>query len=188
MLSTDETEQLRLFVFRAEQLLASRMLRGGFDAGFSINFDRQTGLRFTATEPDEEDLRSFMLTFRQFTSPNEPVHLAKVCNLLEQRLNDAELREAVRGIRAEWKSAQRVGLMAVNIDSRDYKPEHVLDLFVNGYYFHNDAAKRDLLNSLGPVGQFLARRQFLNLVVDGVRVIGAVSHVITSALEAGSFA
>jgi len=173
-----ELDQLRAFVSRATSLLERRLLTsGGLDASWSINFNHATGLRFTAAEPDEEDLRSFMLDFRQFTMTGEPVHLGRIMNVLERRLTEVDLRDHLSEIRQQWQQAQR-GVLGLNINDQSYRADRVLDLFVNGYYFHNDPAKRELLQSFGQIGQFLARRSFLDLIVDGVRVVAAVRGLI----------
>ena len=61
-------EQFELFVARAEELRRTRLVAKGFEPGIRLRWDAFEGLRFQSSQPDEEALRSFLLTFRQFVS------------------------------------------------------------------------------------------------------------------------
>jgi hypothetical protein len=174
-------DDLRFFVSQAQQMLNRPLLTSnGLQGGFSLSFNHTTGLRFTAPEPDEEQFRSFMLDFRPFTMNSERIHLGRTMNLLEQYLSDTELRDAVREVRSQWKLAQR-GMVGLVINERNYSADAVLSLFVNGYYFHHDSEKRELVESFGEIGKWLARRTFIDMVIDGVRVIAAIRNIILEA-------
>src|SRR4051812_45756963 len=107
MATAQDLDDLRAFMSRTKSLVNRRLITSGaLDSGFSINFDRTSGIRLDALEPDEEDLRSFMTDFRPFTIPKERVHLGRTMNVLEQSLTDAELRAVLRDVRDGWKLAQ----------------------------------------------------------------------------------
>lgn len=66
-------------------------------------------LRFKLStgQPDEDDLRSFLLTLRQFLMPSEPVFLFRMFNLAHKHLTSEELRTDLAASRKEWASFQR---------------------------------------------------------------------------------
>ena len=68
--------------------------------------------------------------------------------------------------------------MKITFDDREWTPEYVLDLWINGVYFHNDEEKRRTLDGLIPEARTLARYAFLDLIVEGVRHIFYVAHLI----------
>jgi hypothetical protein len=61
-------------------------------------------MRFELRQPDEEELRSFLLTFRKFVSEREDVHLFPIHNMLEPLLTSEELRKYLREARSAWKA------------------------------------------------------------------------------------
>lgn len=79
-------EQLQLFDYQVEQLRSLRFVRKGINNTFSINFDSTRGMSMSGTAHDEEDLRSYLLTFRKFMSPKEPVHLDRIYNICHQKV------------------------------------------------------------------------------------------------------
>lgn len=181
MIESCVVDDLRFVVSQAQQMLNRPLLTSnGLQGGFSMSFNHTTGLRFTAPEPDEDHFRSFMLDFRPFTMSGERIHLGRIMNVLEQYLTDTELRDAVRDVRRQWKLAQR-GMVGLVINQRNYTADTVLSLFVNGYYFHHDSEKRELVESFGEIGKWLARRTFIDMMIDGVRVIAAIRNVILEA-------
>jgi hypothetical protein len=64
---------------------------------------------FSQSIPDEEDLRSFLLTFRQLMSPKEPVFLRSVAGLLWQAVDDPTNREILAAARTKYDHALRHG-------------------------------------------------------------------------------
>lgn len=178
-------EQFKLFRARVEQLSRTRLIRNGFNPGITIRWDRMQGLRFESREPDEEDLRSFLLTFRQFVSDNEPVFLTRIYNLCQQYLTSDKLKGRLIKSREYWKQVQKnIGIKLV-FNKRELTPEYVTDLWINGYYFHNDENKMSMLRRLLPHERMLVRNQFLNFLLHATQQIFYVRNIITVALKEG---
>jgi hypothetical protein len=57
---TGVLDSLGLFLWRTDELLNTRVLRQGAPLNWTIKYDRLRGTRFSATEPDPDDLRSFL--------------------------------------------------------------------------------------------------------------------------------
>ncbi len=178
-------ERLALFKTRAEELTCTRLITKGFNPGITIKWKRMQGLRFESREPDEEDLRSFLLTFRQFVSDAEPIFLNRVYNVCEQCLTSDELKGYLHESREEWRKAFTGAGIKLVYNEKEVTPEYVMDLWINGHYFHSDPEKASALRRLLPDEKLLTRHRFLDLLVDATRQVLYVGHVITVALREG---
>jgi hypothetical protein len=173
-----ECEQLELFVARASDLENSRLLRNDFNPSFSIRWDRVQGLRFESTEPDEEDLRSFLLTLRQFISNDEPIYLFKVYNLCHQHITSDELKGYLIEARQAWSQQLKQGGIRLIVNGQEISPEYITNLWINGYYFHNDPVKMRTLRSLLPHERTLIRQVFLDHMAEATRQVLYVAFII----------
>lgn len=180
------TARLDLFFDRTTELFTTRLARSeGLESSFSIKFD-QTGSRFSISNPDEEDLRSYLLTYRQFISNNEPIFLDKVHNTLWQEIDAAtELQAELAKAQKFWRQQCRHGMMALSIDGQPFPPELLQDLYINGHYFHNDNRKKMTLEALTGLGPLLARHGFLDQIVVGSRYIGFLRSVVGTGRSRG---
>jgi hypothetical protein len=78
----EDKQKLVRFVRRVEELRSLKMAKEAAGYKVTLNVDSIKGASMNASFPDEETLRSFLLTFRQFVAPNEAVHLNHVLNIL----------------------------------------------------------------------------------------------------------
>lgn len=118
-----------MFVDRAEELLGLRLVRSGdLRSSFNLNASNAAGVSLEIHNPDEEDLRSFLTTFRKFISNDEPIFLDRVAKRLWQRIESDEIRAALASHRAAYEQSQRVGQMGVIVNSTTFKPSDTLDL------------------------------------------------------------
>lgn len=166
-----------------------RLVREGIGYRFRYSWDA-TSRAFTyhGEEPDEEDLRSFMLIFRQFVSEGEPVHLRRVLNDCDRYLASEQLKEELRQARAAWDQVfRRPGNPRISVNGKDLTTEYVLDLWINGHYFHNDQAKARALNAIDagvfPVSRMLMIRALPQLTA----VVLFVADIVVRALCNGQF-
>jgi hypothetical protein len=171
------------FAARVEELRRCRIVRGeALQAALRFEGGRQ-GLQILVPNPDEDDLRSFLVTFRKFVSDQEPVHLGRVFNAAQRCVTSDLLRDALISARAEWKQALDGRGIRVIDEGRALTPETVLDLWINGHYFHNDTRKAKALDRLGiPV---VSRFIFLNVLVDTTNVIFYAGDAVRAALREG---
>lgn len=187
--TVEPEQELRLFVQRVEELGRSRMVREEMGFNFSLNYNPMSGLTVRLDEPDEEALRSFLLTFRQFISPKEPVHINRIYNLCHKYLKtNNEIRDHLAESRKYWSRALKTGAVELQFNEAKLAPEHVADLYLNGYYFHNDAPKYERLeNMLAGFGSPFIRAHFHEFLIEGTRVIAYVGNVVAYALNQGLF-
>jgi hypothetical protein len=72
-------DQLELYVVaKVDEIADTRLIRKGFNPDITMSWNKMQGLRFESRESDEDDLRSFLVTFRQFISDKELVYLPGV--------------------------------------------------------------------------------------------------------------
>lgn len=180
-------EQLELYKARAEELRHTYLIRRCFNPSITIKWDRMQGLRFESKEPNEEHLRSFLITFRQFISNEEPVFLYRIHNLCQQYLTSDELKGYLVTARKAWKETQKNTGLKLIFSGHELTPEYVTDLWINGFYFHNDQKKRSILKSLLPHERMFVRNQFLNFLMEGTRQVLYLSNIITYALKEDLF-
>jgi hypothetical protein len=178
-------EDLHLFLRRVEELGATRLVQGGFGAGLSINFDRVRGLRFTTRYPDEEDLRSYLLTFRRFVLRKERVSYRRIYDFCFEHVTSDDMKQRLVEARQGWVASLRDGGFGLVVDDTSHHPEHVLDLWINGHYFHDDSAKLAALDCLAPVSVILSKFAFLNAVIEATKQVIYLRNLVGIALKEG---
>lgn len=156
------TQVFDLYLEKARELEQTRLIRSEPSSRIAMQINPDGATTVTSEElPDEEDLRSFLVTFRQFVSPKEPIYLHHIHDLLFQRLIDDELRNHAVNARATLKHLAQGNGIQVQHNDHDITPKLLLDLWINGVYFHNDLAKRRELERLLPYPVLMARHRFL---------------------------
>jgi hypothetical protein len=182
-------ERLELFGQRVIELNERRLVRAGMNSHLTISWDAASSLlRYQAIEPDEEDLRSFLLVFRQFVSDKEPVFISRVFNDCLRFLGSDQLKEQLKKAQDEWKHFYKVGAFGLVINNRNLAGEYVLDLWINGYYFHNDSDKAAELRKYIATSDIpLIRTQFLSVLTSLTQIILYVGSVVNYCLRVGLF-
>lgn len=181
------SEQFLLFRAKAEELRNTRLIRESFNPGITIKWNRMQGLRFKSREPNEENLRSFLLTFRQFILNDEPVFLYRIYNLCQKHLTSDKLKNYLSKSREIWKQSLKSANVTLIYNRRELTPEYITDLWINGFYFHSDMNKLHILNQLFPHERMLVKNQFLNFLLDATRQVLYVDNIIKVALKEGYF-
>ena len=176
-------ERLDLFVERAHELSEKKLLETWEGSSLTVRYDQAAGLRMETAEPDKEQLEAFLLTFRHFILKSEPAFLQSVYNAARLCLTDNELRGHLDDSRELWKQALLRGGLKLTFDEHEWTPEYATDLWINGFYFHSDEAKRRTLQRLIPEAHLLTRYAFLDLLVEGIRHVFYVAGVIRYARE-----
>ena len=181
-------ERLELFVRRVDELYDRRLVRQGMKAEFTINWSAASQvMTHQLTQPDEEDLRSFMLEFRQFISEKEPIFVSKIFNDMLRFLQSDTLKGEIAKAKDAWKdSFHKMGAIAVVIDNKDLTAEYLLDLWINGYFFHNDLEQEaELRRYIATKDILLVRMQLLAVLPGLTQIIGFMGAVAKYALREG---
>ncbi len=179
-------DRLELFGQRAIELADRRLVRAGMNSQLTISWDRASQLlKYQSLEPDEEDLRSFMLLFRQFISEKEAVFISRALNDCLRFLDSGELKEQLKKAQDAWKSLfHKVGAFRLIINGRKLTGEYVLDLWINGHYFHNDIDKAvELSRYVANRDMPLVRTQFLSVLTGFTQIILYIGGVVNYGLR-----
>ncbi len=140
----DTSEHFKLFVERAGELRNTRLVQsGGPRMSLSMKWNHEDELlRIESTKPNEDDLKAFLLTFRQFFMDRDPVFLGRIFSLLQQWMTDDHLKGEVVKAREHWKACIKGAGIEVAVDDVRMTPEHVTKVMINGLCFHNDQRYR----------------------------------------------
>lgn len=145
--SSKEWISLRTFKRRALELAQNSLVSGGYDLSANVSWKAGEQPSFTVkTMPQEEPFRALLLTFRHFWAKDEPSNFLRVLNIAGRHAPDA--REFVGVLRARWNEALFGGLMNMSFNNTPLTADRIFDLWLNGYYFHNDQAKQQELERL----------------------------------------
>jgi hypothetical protein len=178
-----------LFVTRAAELEELRLFKQGMRAEYILSWKASDGkLVHTSKEPDEEDLRSYLLSFRKFISKDESIFINKIFNDCELSLSDRAIIAELRQARDEWKkSLKNVGGLQVTVNGRSLTSEYVLDLWINGHYFHDDLEKAAKLEELAKGQILFTRMQLFGALPNLTGIILGVGQGIKKCLNANKF-
>ena len=182
----DPKDCLDLFLRRIDELRATRLIQSGaLSDAFHLGTTAGGPAIFSVSVPDEDHFRSFLLAFRHLVAEREPAKLDRVANILLQHLGHNQLRETTIQAREAWRRERKRGPMRLVIDGRDYGPERVLDLYLNGRYFHSDASKARELGSVGAIGERLTRQQLNAMLVSGVNYASRLHWIVVTGRREG---
>lgn len=151
-----------------------------------MHWDRGAPLTWTTRQPSEPLLEQMLLRLRPMIA-QDPINVIRIHNVCERALSNPEMRAFLRDVRREWKAAQRQGPIALRIDERDIRPDHLADLIFNAEHFHDEPGKlAELEQILGAAGLF-PRHMFIQYVYSAVEAVSATGDVVRIALERDLF-
>jgi hypothetical protein len=182
----DSSERLDLedFVNRVERLVRTRFVQRSARAAITIEFDVKKGGRMLAEQPDEEEFSAFLGVLRPLISRGERLFIGRIHNILQRRLVDPELKRGLATTYKTWGDAQRAsGGVKLVFDGKEWRPDYVADLLINGHYFHDDAHKEAELAKLGRPEQMFVRHEFLAFASAAGSAVVIVRNVIVAARE-----
>lgn len=135
------------FVREADELAKRRFLQSGYVPTLDLALGLQ-GFKNRGPRPDEEDFRSFLISFRLFWMTREPFYLGYVYPVaLELVGEDHEPRKILEHSRRSWRRREKQGVVRTKERDRagnDVYPSNrvLIDRFITGRYFHRENAKK----------------------------------------------
>ena len=185
-------ENLEIFLSCVEELRERPFILDAlYEFRFHINVDKESGqLTYESQEADQEHFRSFLLTFRKFILNDEPSNIDWVLSVSRRFVKDKEeeLREVLNELKAIWKYRYRKGVVQMHTDGLALTPEYVLDLWINGQYFHGDNPEKSQqlkeLLAKEPPSVKIQLLWSMPLLTDAILQVGAV---VSKALKAEAF-
>lgn len=180
------TERFDLYLRRVEQLRLERAVQQGhFDISLTLKFEAGGPLVAHSKEPDEALFRSFLLTFRMFVSNDDPLHVNSIRNAIWVNIRSDELKRYMRDADEKWQRSCQVGALKIITDEGPQVPSRLMDLWINGWYFHNDRRKEAAVKQLMASGVPFARHAFLNHVMDATNYVFFLAQVIVVGRRSG---
>jgi hypothetical protein len=189
---------LELFRQRVEELRNTRFVKNFQQLKINLTFNEKVGFDYKfENEPDEDDLRSFLLTFRQFISNDEPVFLNKIYNALQIKLSDQALKVELIKSRKRFKSASSsadlqliIGEETKSKGKKDIEikevitPELITKILLNARYFHNDEEKAEKIKRFEKFedwGKGMFRYNFIQYLIKVTNEIFFIDAVVKEA-------
>lgn len=180
-------EKLRLFVDKVNELRGTTLMRkNGLRYQFHLKGERDKPVEFQLEEPDEGELRDYLMTFRRFVS-NEDVSLNHILNICQKRLTNGERKQQLPTVRQLWSVARQHSGLKLLMNGKEVSAEEVSDMWLNGRYFHDDPGHRELLDSLPPLIYADLRAKFLNFIIQASRIIIYMGLLVETSLQDDSF-
>jgi len=157
----DELKTLRSFHEQIKEILDSRIVRSGAFRS-NIQFDNLNGI-ITTDFPDKDELRSLVTLVRFCLIQSNSIYYEKIFGILK-RHSIGETKSYLKDM-AEifYRSINSDGLM-VHINGREYNDKQIFDMWLNGYYFHDDREKNDELRSFENF-DFMAKNSLMVMLI-----------------------
>jgi hypothetical protein len=174
-----DRQKLELFLKMAEELSNTALAKKGLGYHYTQRWSRSDDiLRTELQQPDEEDLRSFLMTFRKFVSQGSDVYIQSIHGIIMKHLQredpDHDVHADFGAMNSKWRKNFAGGFMALNINGQDRPPEVVMTIWINGKYFHDDPDFKEEIEQLekhDPLTFGIYRTQFLDAIVTTTKYI-----------------
>jgi hypothetical protein len=184
-----DRDKLDLFLKLAAELGTTDLAKKGFGYKHSMKWSRTEGFKQEFEQPDENDLRSFLTTFRKFISKKSDAYLQSIHGIFYERLTREEYREDLGKMNTTWRHLFRDGWMRLTINGRECPPERTLYVYINGRYFHDDVDYAEELAQLeqqpDQTAALLHRAQFLEALVGTSKYIDWLAGNLDYCLREG---
>jgi len=170
---------LNLFIEKNRALAATSLGQTGIFVSHHIRYD-QEGIATKLDQPDEDAVRSFLLTFRQLVSEKEPLFLGRVYGVCYRHFEDEARKDQIKQAKKIWSSVQRGRGSSIVINGVEFAGVKIFDVWVNGWYFHSDADYKQLLDQVPPMVRELFRAQFISFIIDMMHLVQDLCQLILS--------
>jgi len=139
----------------------------------------------SAQWPNREQLRSYLIQFRQFLNENDPTHVGALLRQAPRYLDDAGLRDRVQEAHAMWQEAQGPGWPRFELDGKVLTGADVAKLYLYGGMFHSDPELTARWNALSPEYRDVYQYKFMFFVNEVRAAVVALRDVLRDARAGG---
>jgi len=182
-------QQLQLFSETVDELRNTNVMKKGLSSDMTIKSSKvgeNWDVRFVTPKwPEEDDLRSFLLTFRMFISEKEPVFLNRIFNLSIKTLTDDRLKSFMIDAKEKWKKAEGEAVLSLKYQGKLLTLDQIASLWISGKYFHKDPDKRQILQDLDYHTEMIFKHQFLDFLVIATNYIFYADRIVKHAIKEG---
>ena len=166
-LTAKQLKKLLLFKQKICQLQKVSIVKDGFNVGVDFKYKQEQGLEIKGRFPNEDSVKSLLMSLRFFLNNDEPLFFYKICNILYLGTN-GEIRKEAAQIRKIFSDILHNPPINFVENGKTLSPEKIINLWINGEYFHVDEEKAqtlfDLYNSMGDFIKYLLLDPLVQIV------------------------
>lgn len=175
---------LELFAERVEDLGRTALIRKhGLSGSWSISYSANQPLMCRSIEPDRDLFAAYLLQFRKFVSKGEPIYIDYIFGICHDQLTNDQFRAGIRHCQEGWRQTLEENGVRLTVDGKRLQPHEIGDLWINGYYFHDDPEKQAELQRIVERTFLFVRHEFISYVVTATNVVGHAGRIIRAALK-----
>jgi hypothetical protein len=147
-----EWRAIEVFKVKAELLFQCSLITNNQGA-IACNISAKAGepTKFTVSLPNEDSLKSLLVSFRPFYLNNEPSNFNRVINIIKKYCRDTEIQVIADSYIDGWKHALFNNVIQVSDKDGLITASRIFDLWFNGHYFHSNEDKNEKLQSIKSV-------------------------------------
>lgn len=158
-------QRLELFIEMVDELTERKLLKKGLKSSLTIFSHEDKGWKIEISWPDEDDLRSYLTSFRHFILKNSPVFLNRIYKLCIKHVKDSKVKQMLERNRKHWLDIHKQGAMGLVYQGKKLTPKYVVDLFIKGKIFHIEGEERAFLKGIPDFQDKLFKHQFIDFLV-----------------------
>lgn len=145
---------LKLFHRKVDELKETSMLKEETQIGINFSAKKGGNLQIRSSLPNEDKLKSFIMSVRFFLLEKEPTQIYKICSLIVKSEKDDRLKNDVKYVRERMFQILNESPMRFEHNNKVVTPNEIIKLWFNAHYFHCDVEQdkrlNELLRILGP--------------------------------------
>jgi len=178
----DDKTRLEIFLKRVEELKNTKIVREGYDSGFTLKWTKESSaLNFQFNQPDEDLFRSLLLSLRHFLQEKEPIFINRIYNICHRCLTNEKHKNYLVKSRKFLNEAMKSTGVHLNIDQKHFSPSYVWDIYINGLYFHSDVEKFDVILKLPGHERNLIKNELYGFVNAYIKQIVYIGNIVQNA-------
>jgi hypothetical protein len=185
----DELDLLKLFHEQATQITDTYFMKNcTFKSTSVIQVDRIKGELNTSLEgPDEANIRSMVLLVRPITltrTDKTKIRIDIIIDILINRSANDTTRSYLQIILSNYKDRSSEPQITLRGRYGLYTESDIVNLWVNGYYFHKDSSKRKELDDLmeWPQMKPVVKSILLNWIIDSCNWAWSIDTVLMNTI------
>jgi hypothetical protein len=172
--------------YLAEALILERTVNGwgGIEARLHVSFRMGEPLEISVTEPSPDHRAVLLHRLRPFLLEREPFSFHRTRGIVARGSEGDFMRERLAQIKQLFTGAHLRSQVVVEVNDLVVNSEATLDRWLNAFEYHRDEAEAlALIRQHDPIPLDASRPIFISLLVDKMKAILHLGHIIHKMLE-----
>jgi len=187
--TNDELYLLNLFHEKVAQIASSSFIKNGaFKSAFTFYADKSKN-KFSLSHlgPEEADVRSILVLVRPVTLLHEKedvrIRIERILDKLYSKSANDKTRQYLQSLKRGYNDKSNESKITLRGLYGEYNEDDVVDLWVNGFYFHNDSSKRKELDDLMRwPGEPVLKSILPKMIIDSCNWAKVIDDIIVNAI------